>query len=471
MIGKLQTTMALFLFLPVVLSSRAGAQEALPFEPDDTLEDIRYKIDYNGYDFTVDHNWIFELPEEEKASLFSRRAPLFPRRAGTEDDIGPLGEILGTVELPASFDWRSYNGRSYIGPIRDQGNCGSCYAFGAAAAAEGTYNWANGLFDANRADFSEAFIAFCLSNHYSQHFEGCDGADYDYYELEALVQYGICAESAFPYTDRDQSCPLSPYPPLVKFQAWRRIPCNDIEAIKTAIMTYGVVDAAVYVGSAFEGYSGGIYEDSNTSCSGSPCYYTNTNHAIALVGWNDNNGNGYWILRNSWGTGWGESGYMRIKYTSAFVACEAAYLVYGEVQPTPPPAPTPVPGPTPPAYIPGDYDGDGTADFAIFRPSTGLWAVRGITRAYFGASGDTPVAGDYSGNNRTDMAVFRPSSGLWAVRGGARVYFGGPQSIPSSGDYGKQGRYIAGVFNSGDWVLRNLTRVNFGQAGDDPTSR
>jgi len=460
---------ASLLLLPLV--PEAGARPPLRFEPGDTLEEIRYKIDHNGYDFTVDRNWVFDLTEEEKAGLLSRRAPLYPRRDKTGEEIGPLGGLIGAVELPASFDWRSRDGRSYIGPVRDQGNCGSCYAFAAAAAAEGTYNWANGFSDGSRVDFSEAFIAFCLTNHYSQHFSGCDGADYDYYELEALTRYGICDESAFPYTDHDQSCPLSPYPPLKKFQSWYRIPCNDIEAIKTAIMTYGVVDAAVYVGTAFEGYSGGIYQDSNINCTGSPCYYTPTNHAIALVGWNDNNGDGYWILRNSWGTGWGENGYMRIKYTSAYVACEAAYLVYGEVQPTPPPAPTPVPGPTPPTYIPGDYNGDGTADFAIFRPSTGLWAVKGFTRAYFGGSGDTPVAGDYNGNNRTDIAVFRPSSGLWAVRGGIRLYFGDSGSMPASADYAGDGRFILGVFNNGAWALRGFTRINFGQASDNPIAR
>jgi hypothetical protein len=96
-------------------------------------------------------------------------------------------------------------------------------------------------------------------------------------------------------------------------------------------MTYGVVAAAVDVGGAFEAYSGGIYQDSNTTCSSNPCYYTPTNHIIALVGWNDNGGDGYWILRNSWGSSWGESGYMRIKYTSARVGCEAAYVVYEKV--------------------------------------------------------------------------------------------------------------------------------------------
>ncbi len=94
-------------------------------------------------------------------------------------------------------------------------------------------------------------------------------------------------------------------------------------------MTYGVVDAAVYVTTSFQNYTGGIFTDSYTTCSSSPCYNTPTNHAIALVGWGTDATTGdYWILRNSWGSSWGESGYMRIDATSSRVACEVCYLVY-----------------------------------------------------------------------------------------------------------------------------------------------
>ncbi|NOU18938.1 MAG: DUF333 domain-containing protein [Bacteroidales bacterium] len=234
---------------------------------------------------------------------------------------------------PTSFDWRSYNGHSYIGAVRDQGSCGSCYAFGASACAEGTYNFATGLYDSNTSDFSESYIAFCLSTlpAYSSHFSGCNGADYTYSELQALVDVGTIPESYFPYTPTaGQPCPSSTASaPKTQFNAWYRVPCSDIEAIKTAIMTYGVVDVAVYVSTAWQNYSGGIYTDASTSCPGSPCDYTTTNHAVALVGWgNDATAGDYWILRNSWGPTWGEGGYMRTAVTAARVACSVCYMVY-----------------------------------------------------------------------------------------------------------------------------------------------
>ncbi|HRX68625.1 MAG TPA: C1 family peptidase, partial [Tenuifilaceae bacterium] len=241
--------------------------------------------------------------------------------------------FVTSKSLPASFDWRSYNGHAYIGSPRNQGSCGSCYSFGAAAAAEGTYNFATGSYDSNTADFAEAYIAWCLStmSAYSSHFGGCDGADYDYQELQALCDVGIINESYFPYVDADnQSCPsAASSAPKTKFESWHRVACNDIDAIKTAIMTYGVVDAAVYVSTAFQNYSGGIFTDSYTTCSSSPCYNTPTNHAISLVGWGyDATYGDYWILRNSWGSSWGEGGYMRIKATSARVGCSVCYMVY-----------------------------------------------------------------------------------------------------------------------------------------------
>ncbi|MBU4267047.1 MAG: right-handed parallel beta-helix repeat-containing protein [Syntrophaceae bacterium] len=236
--------------------------------------------------------------------------------------------------LPESFDWRNISNRSYINPVKDQGQCGSCYGFSATAAAEGAYNIALNLSDENRAEFSESFLIWCLSDlpQYKYHFDGCYGSDYDYFELFALTSHGTILGEQFPYTIYDPGACSYWENPRAKFSSRHRIPCGDTEAMKAAIMTYGTIDVAVDVEDAFYYYVDGIYTDTNTSCPETPCYYTFSNHAIALVGWgNDSEYGEYWILRNSWGPFWGEDGYMRIASTAATVACSSTYLEFSPI--------------------------------------------------------------------------------------------------------------------------------------------
>ncbi len=232
-----------------------------------------------------------------------------------------------TAVYPDELDWRNYNGRAYIGAVRNQGTCGSCYAFGAAAAAEGSYNYLNGFYDNNTADFSEAYIAWCLGKYgpYSAHFSGCDGADYDYAELDALTKEGVTHEVNFPYTGNDPGSCTHNDDPVVIFDEWGRVNSNDIAGIQEVLTNYGVIDVAVYVTNDWADYANGIFTDTQTDCPNGA--YTTTNHAVALVGWGTDSEKGlYWILRNSWGSSWGENGYMRIQAQSARVACSATYL-------------------------------------------------------------------------------------------------------------------------------------------------
>ena len=103
-----------------------------------------------------------------------------------------------------------------------------------------------------------------------------------------------------------------------------------------------------------------------------------------------------------------------------------------------------------------DLDGDSRSDIAVFRPSSGLWAVRGYTRVYFGSSGDDLVPGDYNGDGFDDSAVFRPSSGLWAVRDETRIYYGGAGDIPLPGGGGPKRYDYVVKENDGDDLLRAL---------------
>ena len=124
----------------------------------------------------------------------------------------------------------------------------------------------------------------------------------------------------------------------------------------------------------------------------------------------------------------------------------------------------------PPIVESGDYNGDGRSDVAIFRPSSGLWSVRGITRVYFGGGDDIPVPGDYTGDNTTEIGIYRGSQGLWAIRGFTRVYFGSGSVIPVPGDYNGDGDSEIGIYlsESGLWAIRGITRVYFGGNADRP---
>ena len=326
-----------------------SAQTKLRFQPEDSLNTIREKIKTNKYNFTVKENWVTRLSKEQRAKMCSRRPGNLKLQALVLDS-GPLMKHLGKALDPA-FDWRDVGGKSYIGAIRNQGAAGTCYAFGACATAEGVYNYATGNYDANCADFSESYIAWCLGSlaDYKVHFYGGDGADYDYYELKALTVNGlypaydgICSETECPYSETkiDASSYLGKVT-TIQFDSWNRVYpalyANTTEEIKTAIATYGVVDAAILTTNAFDAYSTGIYEDQNADPSATPYYNETTNHAISLVGWDDNppeGGGGCWILRNSWGTSWGENGYMRIRYKSAAVNCAVSYLVYSSIPAT-----------------------------------------------------------------------------------------------------------------------------------------
>jgi len=143
---------------------------------------------------------------------------------------------------------------------------------------------------------------------------------------------GAVLESYFPYTASMAPCNC-PYPHDYFIDDWAYVgPVNGVatvDQIKQAIIDYGPVSVAVSAG-GFSGYSGGIFSHASNSI----------NHAVALVGWDDNQGsNGVWFLRNSWGTGWGEGGYMRIEYGANSVGYRTVRVNYPGFTNDPPYAP------------------------------------------------------------------------------------------------------------------------------------
>ena len=119
--------------------------------------------------------------------------------------------------------------------------------------------------------------------------------------------------------------------------------------------------------------------------------------------------------------------------------------------------------------VPGDYNGDGTTDIGIYRTTPGLWAIRSTTRAYFGSGDDLPAPGDYDGDRTADMGIYRATSGLWAIRGITRVYFGGSADSPVPGYYDSDSTKDIGIFReaTGLWAIKGISRIYFGSTGDE----
>jgi hypothetical protein len=240
----------------------------------------------------------------------------------------PIDEIPLKGALPTSWDWRT----SGIVPApRDQGDCGGCWAFGTVGIMESAIAKLGGPL----TDLSEQFLVSCNKSGWS-----CDGgltAHMYHFDTLGLNQTAIGAvlEADDPYTATDGSCTV-PYNHPYILSGWQFIVPNEwtmptVDQIKNAIYTYGPVTAGVCVGSAFQSYTGGIFSTDETSvCPGDTFQ---TNHQIILVGWDDNGG--YWIMRNSWGSGWGESGYMRIAYNTSRVGEGTSWVTWAGATPAP----------------------------------------------------------------------------------------------------------------------------------------
>ncbi|MBN1485142.1 MAG: protease inhibitor I42 family protein, partial [Chloroflexia bacterium] len=243
----------------------------------------------------------------------------------------PAVDMGAPDSLPSSFDWCDQNGCT---PVKNQGSCGSCWAFGTVGPLESQILIQDGI----TRDLSEQYLVSCNTDGW-----GCDGGwwAHDYHEWKVPPSEpaaGAVYEADFPYTAADDPC-NPPHTHHETITNWEYVGSSSsvpsTTDIKQAIYDHGPVAAAVCVNTSFQSYGGGIF-------SGPGC--TSVNHAIVLVGWDDSDG--VWILRNSWGPSWGESGYMRITYGTSQVGYGANYVEYQASGPTPtpaPPTPTPVP--------------------------------------------------------------------------------------------------------------------------------
>jgi C1A family cysteine protease len=209
-----------------------------------------------------------------------------------------------TISLsdPLSIDWVE-NG--VVNPVRDQGQCGSCWAFATTANAESV--WAISMGDLY--DLSEQYLVDCATG-FGYWNQGCNGGQPDS-AFKYMINKGQCVESAYPYTAIDGKCQKENVCHIdVVFNTCYDVAPENQRVLRTAVAKNPVVVAIEADTRYFQFYSSGVLSDS-LKCG------TNLDHAVEIVGYGTENGVDYWKVRNSWGESWGEKGYVKIERTDS----------------------------------------------------------------------------------------------------------------------------------------------------------
>lgn len=250
-------------------------------------------------------------PEAGSASLLEREQHTSSNKVAPSAGAAPTTTSTG---YPAAYDLRNVGGKNFISPIRDQGNCGSCVAFGSIAAVEGTMRVQSGNPN-HPMDLSEAQLFYCVARSQGRTCGGATGGWWVDPALTALVSPGISDEACYPYTAGDQNCTglCSNWETRAsKIQSYRTI--KDPATMKAWISTKGPLVTCFTVYYDFYTYSSGVYHHVTGDSAGG--------HCVAIIGYDDPGA--YWICKNSWGTGWGEAGFFRIGYGE----CGIDYTTY-----------------------------------------------------------------------------------------------------------------------------------------------
>ncbi len=291
----------------IMISLLAASVNAMD---DQDLSEIQQAIAEKDARWTAADNPIFRLSAQEQKL---RCGAIFESVGEREEHIyrnsGPK------PDLPERLDWRDIDGVDWVTPIRDQGPCGSCVAFGTMATFEGRIN----IFcdsPGQDLDLSEQHIFSC----------GGGSCDYGWWSGDAaryLHDYGAPLESCLPYEARDDNCyqSCSDWTEQTrKISSWGWVPYGSLEAMIEQMkinLLEGPLVGGFTVFYDFFSYSSGVYQYTWGDVAGG--------HCISIIGWDD--ADSCWIVKNSWGPGWGEDGYFRIRMGHNEVGIENSNLV------------------------------------------------------------------------------------------------------------------------------------------------
>ncbi|KAJ4954933.1 hypothetical protein NE237_011716 [Protea cynaroides] len=243
-----------------------------------------------GNNYTLSINLFADLSDEEfKATRTGYRS-----LTGQRPSLNTEFRYNNVTDVPTSMDWRE---KGAVTPIKDQGSCGCCWAFTAVAAMEGITQLKTG----NLISLSEQELVDCDNTN-----KGCNGGNIDKAFQFIVQNRGLTTESNYPYEEVDGTCSEEKAAEhAAMITGYEDVPSSNEQELLTAVANQPVSVAIDGSGHPFKYYSSGIFTG---ECG------TNLDHAVTLIGYGVNEkGIKYWLVKNSWGTSWGENGYMRIQ--------------------------------------------------------------------------------------------------------------------------------------------------------------
>lgn len=216
---------------------------------------------------------------------------------------GPFGNKCdkykyADLKVPESIDWRS---KKAVTPVKDQGQCGSCWSFSATGAIEGAWSIKNN----ELVSLSEQQLVDC-SKSYGNH--GCYGGLMDG-AFHYVMDNGLCEESAYPYNAKGGECSADQCKSVVSLSSCVDVtPDNQIH-LREAV-SLGPVSIAIEADTkTFQLYKSGVI--TSDACG------TNLDHGVLIVGYGEEDGVMYWLVKNSWSSSWGDDGYVKIERSTS----------------------------------------------------------------------------------------------------------------------------------------------------------